>query len=127
MPVRHCLFALLACLALACSPTVGDKCTTDSKCGTSLSCDLATPEGYCTKTPCRAGECPAEGTCVDFGAEKTFCMRTCDPDNECRSGLACRPAALCGPEAPTPTSASPCSFDAGLDAQHGNSFCGIPL
>lgn len=126
MPVPTRLF--LACIALltACTPAIGDKCTTDTKCGTSLTCDLATPEGYCTKTPCRAGECPPEATCVDFGAEQRYCMMICDADVTCREGLECRSTSLCGPDAPTPTSAGPCGMEAGASATVGKSFCGVP-
>lgn len=96
-PTRVARFALpaaslLAAVAMtACAPTVGDTCTTNSECGSELTCDLATPEGYCTVTPCRPGECPPEAACVDFGAEATYCMRVCrDPDEGCRDGLTCR-------------------------------------
>ena len=104
--------AVIACLlvfgAMACAPAVGDACTTDSECGTGLTCDLATPDGYCTATPCRPGECPAEAVCVDFGAGGTWCMRACGPNDECREGLVCRSDLNGGP--------------ADLE---GKSFCGI--
>lgn len=104
-------------LALACTPVVGDKCTSDRQCGSTLVCDLTTPEGYCTQSPCRKGECPPEATCVDFGQEAAYCMRTCGEGEECRDGLQCRPAATCVPGEGTPTSSQPCSFE-------GHSFCG---
>lgn len=115
----------LACL-VACTPAVGDTCTSDSKCGTTLSCDLATADGYCTKTPCRPGECPVEATCIDFGAEKTYCMRICDADNGCREGLDCRSAAVCAPSSASPTSAAPCSREpVAAGASEAKSFCGV--
>jgi hypothetical protein len=88
--VAHAAVALCALSLLACSPTVGDRCDRDLDCGTTLSCDRATPGGYCTRTPCRPGECPPEATCVDFGAERTYCMRKCGSGQGCRSGLTCR-------------------------------------
>lgn len=108
----------LLCLALAsaCTPTVGDKCTLNRQCGTVLTCDTSIPDGYCLKAGCRKGECPAEATCVDFGGDLRFCMRSCSPDNECRSGLACRPAPLCSDA--TPTAKNACSMEA-------QSFCGV--
>lgn len=125
--VCHMLSALIGLAGLvACTPAVGDACTSDSKCGTTLTCDLATTDGYCTKTPCRAGECPVEATCVDFGAEKTYCMRICDADNSCREGHECRPAAVCAPDAASPTSAAPCSGEpVAAGAKEAKSFCGV--
>jgi hypothetical protein len=73
-----------------CAPTVGDSCATDAACGASLFCDLATPGGYCTVSPCRVGECPEEAVCVDFGTEASYCMRRCDDGQGCREGLSCR-------------------------------------
>lgn len=97
------LFGLLMLLGLgACQSVVGDTCTTTTQCGTGLVCDTTTKDGYCTKTPCRKGECPAEATCVEFpsldfagvtySSEATFCMRTCTGTGtgDCRSGLTCR-------------------------------------
>ncbi|MCO4762142.1 MAG: hypothetical protein KC502_11595 [Myxococcales bacterium] len=80
---------ILAVCSSACSPTVGDACETSAACGSGLICDLATPGGYCTRTPCRAGECPGESICVDFGTEASWCMRRCDDGQGCRDGLAC--------------------------------------
>lgn len=91
---------LAAALAAGCAPTVGDACETNTNCGTALFCDLSVPDGYCTASPCRQGECPEESVCVDFGAEASFCMRRCDGDQGCREGLSCRKdvgdTAFCG-------------------------------
>ncbi len=85
---------LVGCVVLlscgACGPTIGDACETSSECGTGAICDEATEGGYCTMTPCRPGECPAEAVCVDFGTERTWCMRRCDDGQGCREGLTCR-------------------------------------
>jgi len=109
---------LAACgSAVGCSPTVGVECETNRQCGTTLTCDTTIPGGYCIKVGCRAGECPPEATCVDFGDERRYCMRTCAPDDGCREDLTCRAAALC--PAVTPTEGPwPCSHD-------GKSFCGV--
>lgn len=95
------LCVMLGCGLLAgCAPTVGDTCETDAACGTGLFCDLSTPDGYCTVSPCRAGECPEEAVCVDFGGEASYCMRRCDDGQGCRDGLTCREdlgdVAFCG-------------------------------
>ena len=104
-----CLLVLTA----GCSATVGDKCTINSNCGTSLTCAVTgNDRGYCTRTPCRVGECPAEAACIDFGTERSLCMRTCDADNECPSGLKCSaPIAVCPPEGTTNTQGQGCSRD----------------
>lgn len=89
--LRSTFFLLLVTMAAACAPVVGDPCQTDAECGTSLVCDsVTTAEGYCTRSPCRAGECPVEAVCVDFGSESTWCMRSCSDGQECREGLTCR-------------------------------------
>ncbi len=110
----------VACLAVACAPVVGDKCERNSQCGTTLTCDTTTPEGYCLKVGCRKGkdECPPEAACIDFGGELRYCMRTCAPDDECREGLTCRPAPLCGQA--TATSQAPCS-----ESDTAHAFCGV--
>jgi hypothetical protein len=74
----------------ACAPTVGDACERKADCGTGLFCDLATPGGYCTQSPCREDECPPEAVCVDFGDESSWCMRKCGDGEGCREGLVCR-------------------------------------
>mgnify|MGYP006928172676 CR=1 FL=1 len=80
---------LVVVFAGGCGPTVGDACENSTACGTGLICDQSTPDGYCTRSPCRAGECPEEGVCVDFGAEASWCMRRCEAGQGCRDGLAC--------------------------------------
>ncbi len=87
---RGLVACLFICLTGACGPTIGDTCETSSECGTGSICDEATPGGYCTMTPCRPGECPAEAVCVDFGTERTWCMRRCDDGQGCREDLTCR-------------------------------------
>lgn len=98
--VSACALFVAAQYLIACAPTVGDACETNASCGAGLFCDLSTPEGYCTSSPCRQGECPEEAVCVDFGAESSYCMRKCDDGQGCREGLACREdvgdVAFCG-------------------------------
>lgn len=105
--------------AAACTPVVGDKCQYNSQCGSTLTCDTSVVDGYCLKVGCRKGECPAEATCVDFGTDTAYCMRTCGPDEECREGLNCRSSVACSDEASqTVDSSHPCSWEV-------KSFCGI--
>jgi hypothetical protein len=41
---------------------------------------------------CRADECPEEAVCVRFGLDersRTFCMRHCEDNGDCRGGYQC--------------------------------------
>ena len=84
--------ALAACLLVlsACSPEIGDSCVTGAECGTGAFCDTTAPEGYCTISPCRKGECPDESVCVEFDGEVTACMLRCSADGDCRDSYRCR-------------------------------------
>lgn len=104
---------------VGCTPVIGDKCQYNSQCGSTLTCDTSAVDGYCLKVGCRKGECPVEATCVDFGTDSAYCMRTCAPDEECRDGLVCRAAVGCsGDASQSVDSGQPCSWEA-------KSFCGI--
>lgn len=113
--MRWCLLVCLSTLSLlnACGRQVGDACTTNTACGAGLICDLSVADGYCTMTPCRAGECPEGAVCVDFGTEASWCMRRCDQEDTCRDGLACI--------SPTQLPGSTC-----LDPLASCQFCGVP-
>lgn len=113
--MKYWAFATL--LVAACTPTVGDACKLDRNCGTTLTCDTTITDGYCLKVGCRAGECPAEATCVDFGTETRFCMRSCTPSNGCRDGQICRTASACDGQTKV-DSGHPCSMES-------QSFCGV--
>jgi hypothetical protein len=76
-------------LAAGCSPEIGDECSSNSDCSGSAICDTSQAGGYCTQTPCRPGECPAEATCIEFEPEVTYCMKTCIDYKECRYGQTC--------------------------------------
>jgi hypothetical protein len=69
-------------------------------------CDISMPGGYCTIFNCEPGGCPEEAVCIAYrntlapvGAcmdtasrarlERTFCMRRCKSDSDCRGGYAC--------------------------------------
>jgi hypothetical protein len=105
VPALGCSFRLLlllglALLALGCKPDIGDKCTTSTDCsiaGERL-CDLTQPGGYCTIFNCEPNLCPEKSVCVAFGERtcsvqavtlrfrRTFCMKSCDKDSDCRNG-----------------------------------------
>jgi len=91
---------LLATLAVAgCKSHIGDSCSNSNDCSPNASrqCDLAQPGGYCTVFACDADTCP-EGACVEWRfipsrTAETWCMKTCDTDNNCRIDYSCVPPA----------------------------------
>ncbi|WP_437286988.1 hypothetical protein [Sorangium sp. So ce406] len=98
-------------LLAGCGPQIGDECTTSLDCvqqEQALFCDTTQPGGYCTIFNCEPNGCFGSSVCVAFnpvldqacGAlenarwprfERTFCMATCDEDEDCRGGYACVP------------------------------------
>jgi hypothetical protein len=93
------LLLLLVLLVAGCAPEIGDACeiSTDCSQGAERLCDVAQKGGYCTVFDCEAGKCPEEATCVVFdnacgnasgtsASQRSFCMRTCEDDSDCRSG-----------------------------------------
>jgi hypothetical protein len=108
--VLETLAKLCVCAAIAagCQPEIGDSCSISDDCsqqGDRL-CDTTQPGGYCTKFNCEPDSCPEEATCVAFtrasvenpacdesptalAGKRTFCMRRCKKDGDCRSGYEC--------------------------------------
>jgi hypothetical protein len=103
---------LVACLLLgACTSEIGDECSTSSDCATTESDRLCLtqalegfPGGYCTEFNCDPGSCPKEAVCVGYRTElanadecasgsnrlqRSYCMRSCSKDSDCRGGYAC--------------------------------------
>ncbi|HTN85832.1 MAG TPA: hypothetical protein VL242_19165 [Sorangium sp.] len=96
-------------LLAGCGPQIGDECTTSLDCvqqEQELFCDTTQPGGYCTVFNCEPDSCSGSSVCVAFNPvmdqacgplanarwprfERTFCMATCDDDEDCRSGYAC--------------------------------------
>lgn len=107
------LSLVVAFLASACAPEIGDDCVTSSDCVTTDANRLCIseqlegfPGGYCTVFNCEPGSCPSEAVCVGYRTslanaeacsdatgrarlQRTYCMRTCENDGDCRSGYAC--------------------------------------
>lgn len=97
----------LAALVFGCTPKIGNKCTLSTDCsqlGDRL-CDTSQPDGYCTIFNCEPDGCP-ESICVAFDPnldpacksaddgrwprfERTFCMKACSADDDCRDGYEC--------------------------------------
>ena len=75
--------------AYGCSNSIGDACIADSQCGTSQTCDIRSPEGYCTIADCEEETCPGGSICVEFKNAQTYCMATCVQSEDCRDGYRC--------------------------------------
>ena len=85
---------------LGCKPKIGEDCATSVDCSISGDrlCDVTQPGGYCTVFNCEPNNCPDESVCVGFGEgtcstpsiairfRRTFCMRSCEDDDDCRGG-----------------------------------------
>lgn len=92
---------------LGCQPKIGDSCNLGTDCSESGDriCDDTVPGGYCTTPNCEPDACPEEAACIGFRQSpsslgvcsdpnqmrtlRTFCMRRCSNDGDCRSGYAC--------------------------------------
>jgi hypothetical protein len=96
-PIYLGALAGLVALLSACSPEIGDDCSTALDCsasGTRL-CDMTQRGGYCTLEGCEENTCPEEAVCVQFGRRfegksleriaRTFCMYKCDSAGDCRT------------------------------------------
>ena len=103
-------FAACAAIFVAgCQPEIGDPCVSSIDCsvqGDRL-CDTSQPEGYCTAFNCEPDKCPEDSVCVGFGLtldptctseavdprwprfERTFCLKACEADDDCREHYAC--------------------------------------
>jgi hypothetical protein len=91
--LRAAFACLVASMAVACTPEIGDDCSNSLNCSSQSSreCDRTQPGGYCTISPCERDTCPEEATCVKFRPSQerlsvTYCMRKCGDDNDCREG-----------------------------------------
>jgi hypothetical protein len=89
------VIALLS-LAAACKPEIGDECELSTDCSATGDrlCDTTQPAGYCTIFNCEPGSCPEEAVCIGFNMEsarffRSFCMRTCEGNDDCRTGYEC--------------------------------------
>jgi hypothetical protein len=93
---------------LACKPEIGDSCEVSSDCSATGDrlCDTTQPGGYCTQFNCEPGSCPEEAVCIGYSnvvspvpgcagqqggqrLQRTFCLKRCDSDDDCRGGYDC--------------------------------------
>jgi hypothetical protein len=99
---------LLSLLFVACKPEIGDECEVSTDCSATGDrlCDTTQPGGYCTMFNCEPGSCPEEAVCIGYGnvlstvpgcedpragrrLQRTFCLKACDSDDDCRGGYDC--------------------------------------
>jgi len=81
-------------LCVGCTSEIGDECGANVDCSANGDrvCDTTAPDGYCTILGCRADSCPEESICVAWRegvAQRTYCMRHCGSDSDCRDGYQC--------------------------------------
>jgi len=126
-------------LAFGCTPSIGDACRLHTDCSATGDriCEPNLPGGYCTIFNCEPDKCPDDAACVAFGAalstkaecanqqsqrlERTFCMKTCSSNGDCRGGYAC--VALGNP---TDHTNNPWGATV-LDPDRGTKICMYPL
>ncbi len=99
---------LLLAFVLGCQPGIGDDCESSADCSASGDrlCDITQPGGYCTIFNCEPDTCPEDAVCVLFSAnsstvpgceqpygtspyQRSFCMKTCEEDGDCRNHYSC--------------------------------------
>ncbi len=111
-PMRSFLLLLVgASLGLGCEVLIGDSCLSDSECSQQESRLCLTerfdrfPGGYCAAFNCAPGTCSSEAVCIGYQAStggpgclssyesadtlRSFCMRSCKTDADCRGGYSC--------------------------------------
>ncbi|MGK4001235.1 hypothetical protein WMF31_01320 [Sorangium sp. So ce1036] len=108
-PALLLVFLGAASLLAGCGPQIGDACASSLDCvqqEQALFCDSTQPGGYCTVFNCEPDSCVGSSVCVAFNPVldqacgelenvrwprfgRTFCMATCDDDDDCRGGYSC--------------------------------------
>ncbi len=109
---RLARFAAAVAVAWAvagCQPQIGDRCNLNTDCSSSgtRQCDNSMPGGYCTMFNCGPNTCPDQSACYLFNADvqgctysdrdpsrtaRSFCMKDCAHDSDCRTGYQCADA-----------------------------------
>jgi hypothetical protein len=97
--VRILISLWLVTLAAACSPKIGDSCSSSLDCSTDGTriCDSLSPNGgYCTIAGCDYGTCPSEAVCVRF-FPGLMDARTCATQSDCPIDQVCTLGGQCAP------------------------------
>src|SRR5690606_1615272 len=115
MRLRVFAALLLSATLVACGNEIGDECDNYTECFDAESDRLCLsgvegfPGGYCTIFNCRPDECPAEAACIAYRyslaptaecaddgyrsrLQRSYCMRRCADNDDCRDGYECLPA-----------------------------------
>lgn len=76
---RLLVVVVATALAVGCGKEIGDDCSLNIDCDPEgqRTCDLASPDGYCTIPGCTFDSCPEESICVSFFIA-SFENRACD-------------------------------------------------
>jgi hypothetical protein len=107
------IVAFLMLVEVGCARKIGDSCSVSTDCSVTGDrlCDTTQPGGYCTIFNCEPDKCPdGEGVCVAFTDDacdgdgvpdphsarfqRTFCMKGCESDGDCREGYVCADGAI---------------------------------
>jgi len=108
-------------------PTIGQRCTIDSRCAAPYACDWTAEGSFCRVRKAEGGACQNNQICrdglfCDFSTGACARLRAagskCSAGNECVSGLSCNPPTWfgswrCGPK---PALGRTCGFDCAGDA-----------
>jgi len=107
-PAWLALFVMVPLSLAGCAAEIGDSCVLSTDCSETGDriCDKTQPNGYCTIVNCEPDTCPGEAACIGFRQApstanvcesatelrtlRTFCMRKCSNDGDCRSGYECQ-------------------------------------
>jgi hypothetical protein len=87
---------LLVVASAGCGTEIGDECTVSRDCSADgdRTCDVTSPDGYCTVVGCDYGTCPREAVCVRFFSGTSVNL-PCDPDTEGDTTFDCTSDELC--------------------------------
>ncbi len=103
------IIAPVLVLFAGCAKEIGDACQYDVNCSPNMdrNCDRTQPGGYCLIIGCGPDECPGEAVCVEFTTPcpedmepdychliepnrgRTYCLRHCKSDGDCRKKYEC--------------------------------------
>ncbi len=96
----------LAIAFAACSPNIGDSCTTNVDCAQdgSRDCDQSQPGGYCTIDGCDEQSCPSGSVCIRIFPYEAEGLASCNWLTDAQPG----PGAVCSDEQATDDAGMSC-------------------
>ncbi|MBN2528735.1 MAG: hypothetical protein JXR76_20260 [Deltaproteobacteria bacterium] len=115
--MKYVSIIFISCFMLfGCAKEIGDSCSRDMNCSVDgdRTCDGTQPGGYCLIITCSPDECPSEAVCAEFttpspnfeadsdssesqglyarmapNRTRTYCLRKCKKDKDCRDRYHC--------------------------------------